>query len=422
MPARQRIRSVVLALLVFSTALNATAAQTEDPFERINESVQEIRELELLQPINLSTRTRAELQEETAQDLETDYPAVDRQNDQRVLVAFGLMDPNQDIGQIYVDLLGEQIAGYYDPETDEMVVVSDDAPGDELSATNEVTYAHELVHALQDQHFNLESFIDQRIEGSDDESLAITSLIEGDATAAQIQYVISNPELIDDLSGQLTEGDSGSGALEAAPPIVSATLLFPYEEGQVFVDEIMSEGGWEAVNAAYQSPPASTEQILHPDKYRQGEAPIPVIVPDIAAGLGGEWTTFDTNTMGEFQTSIVLNQGDVSARQAEQAAEGWGGDSYTVVGTQDQDVIVWNSVWDTEEDATEFAESLAVRESDRLGVSPETDDTTTTTTIASDGALARIIVEGTSVSYVFAPDQPVLDQVDAIQDAATPVS
>ncbi len=422
MPARQRIRSVVLALLVFSTALNATAAQTEDPFERINESVQEIRELELLQPINLSTRTRAELQEETAQDLETDYPAVDRQNDQRVLVAFGLMDPNQDIGQIYVELLGEQIAGYYDPETDEMVVVSDDAPGDELSATNEVTYAHELVHALQDQHFNLESFIDQRIEGSDDESLAITSLIEGDATAAQIQYVISNPELIDDLSGQLTEGDSGSGALEAAPPIVSATLLFPYEEGQVFVDEIMSEGGWEAVNAAYQSPPASTEQILHPDKYRQGEAPIPVIVPDIAAGLGGEWTTFDTNTMGEFQTSIVLNQGDVSARQAEQAAEGWGGDSYTVVGTQDQDVIVWNSVWDTEEDATEFAESLAVRESDRLGVSPETDDTTTTTTIASDGALARIIVEGTSVSYVFAPDQPVLDQVDAIQDAATPVS
>lgn len=415
-----RIRSALMSLLLVSSAVGAATAQTEGEYDRINQDMEEIRELELLQPINVTTKTRADLQGETSRDLETDYPAVDRQNDQRVLVAFGLMDPDQDIGAIYVELLGEQVAGYYDPETDEMVVVSDDAAGAELSASREVTYAHEVVHAMQDQHFNLESFNSQRIDGSDDESLAITSLIEGDATAAQIEYLIANPDLIDDLSSELAEGEAASEALENAPPIVSATLLFPYEEGQLFVDQIMSDGGWEAVDAAFASPPASTEQILHPEKYLQAEAPLSVVVPDIADGLGDRWSAFDTNTMGEFQISVLLDEGDVSSRQAEQAAAGWGGDRYTVVGTEDRDVIVWNSEWDTEQDAAEFAETLGVRESGRLEASADGGENTTM--IVSSDEVVRIVIEGTTVSYVSAPDQAVLDQVDAIQSAATPVA
>lgn len=420
MHASLRVRSALLAFLLLFTTVNASGAQYQDQYDRITNEMEEIRELELLQPINLSTKTRVEIQNETAQDLETDYPAIDRRNDQRVLVAFGLMEPDQDIGEIYVELLGEQIAGYYDPETDEMVVVSDDAPGEELSASNQVTYAHEVVHALQDQHFDLESFSDQRIEGSDDESLAITALIEGDATAAQIQYLITNPALIADLSGEISEGAAASEALDNAPPIVSATLLFPYEQGQVFIDAIMADGEWDAVNAAFASPPVSTEQILHPDKYLAGEVPVAVAMPNIAESLGPEWTRFDTNTMGEFQISVLLNEGDVSARQAEQAAEGWGGDTYTVVGTEDRDVIVWHSEWDTEDDAMEFAESLAVRESGRLGTSAESEGSTTT--ISSDDVTVRVVVDGTSVSYVSVPDQELLDQIDSIQEGSTPAA
>lgn len=420
MQAGLRVRSAMLALLLVSTSVASATTQSQNQYEQINQDMEEIRELELLQPINVSTKTRVELQDETAQDLETDYPAVDRQNDQRVLVAFGLMDSDQDIGEIYVELLGEQIAGYYDPETDQMVVVSDDAAGDDISASNEVTYAHEVVHALQDQHFDLQSFSGQRIEGSDDESLAITSLIEGDATAAQIEYIIGNPDLIDDLTGELAGGDAASEALDNAPPIVSGTLLFPYEQGQVFVDELLTEGGWEAVNAAYASPPASTEQILHPEKYLEGEAPIAVAMPDIAGGLGEAWSALDTNTMGELQISILLDEGDVSTRQAEQAAAGWGGDTYTVVGTSDQDVIVWTSEWDTEDDAAEFAESLSVRETGRLDASAESD--ANATMIVADDMTVRIVVDGTSVSYIAAPDRAILDQVDAIRDAATPAA
>lgn len=412
------VRGALLTLLLLFTAIGAATAQSEGEYDRINQDMEEIRELELLEPINVMTKTRADLQGETSQDLETDYPAVDRRNDQRVLVAFGLMDPDLDIGEIYVELLGEQVAGYYDPETDEMVVVSDDAAGTDLSASSEVTYAHEVVHAMQDQHFDLESFNDQRIEGSDDESLAITSLIEGDATAAQIEYLIANPNLIADLSSEIAAEQAASEALDNAPPIVSATLLFPYEYGQGFVDEIMAESGWDAINAAYASPPASTEQILHPEKYLSGEAPVDVALPGIAEGLGAEWSVFDTNTMGEFQVSILLNEGEVSERQAEQAAEGWGGDRYTVVGTENQDVIVWHSEWDSDADAGEFAETLSVRESGRLEASAESSDGTTR--IVSSDTVVRIVIDGTTVSYVAAPNQTVLDQVDAIQAAATP--
>ncbi|HEV2067060.1 MAG TPA: hypothetical protein VGR08_09485 [Thermomicrobiales bacterium] len=414
-----RVWSALLALVLAFTTVATASTQAEGEYEEINQQMEEIRELELLQPINVSTKTRSELQDETRQDLETDYPILDRQNDQRVLEAFGLIDEDQEIGEVYVELLGEQIAGYYDPETDEMVVVSDDAAGSELSASNEVTYAHEVVHALQDQHFDLESYSDQRIEGSDDESLAITSLIEGDATAAQIQYIIANPGLIAELSGDMDAIDAGSEALDTAPQIISATLLFPYRQGQTFVDAILAEEGWDAVNDAYASPPVSTEQILHPEKYLAGELPVAVPMPNIAEGLGTGWTTFDTNTMGEFQISVILSDGEVSARQAEQAAAGWGGDTYTVVGTEDQNVIAWNSVWDTEDDAAEFAAALAARESGRLDASAETDGTVTT--IDSGDTVVRIGVDGTSVTYASAPDETVLAQVDELQAAATPV-
>lgn len=419
MHASSGVRRTLVAALLFATSAGAATAQSDDAYERINQDMEEIRELELLQPINVTTKTRATLQGETSEDLETDYPTVDRQNDQRVLVAFGLMEPDQDIGDIYVELLGEQVAGYYDPETDEMVVVSDDAAGTELSASSEVTYAHEVVHAMQDQHFDLESFNSQRIEGSDDESLAITSLIEGDATTAQIEYLIANRDLIDDLSSELADDEAASEALDNAPRVVSATLVFPYEQGQVFVDQIMSDGGWDAVNAAFASPPVSTEQILHPEKYQAKEAPVNVALPDVAAGLGDRWSTFDTNTMGEFQTSILLNEGDVSERQAEQAAAGWGGDRYTVLGTANQDVIVWESEWDSETDAAEFAAALGVRESGRLDASTETSGDTTM--VVSGDTVVGIVIDGTSVSYVSVPDQTLLEQIDAIQETATPV-
>ena len=413
MPKSSRMVTLLVALLMLASTPIEVIAQQDERYDEINLEMEGIRELDLLAPINLSTKTREELREETVADLETDYPAIDRQNDTRVLVAFGLMDPDDDLGTLYGDLLGEQVAGYYDPETDEMVVVSDDAPGTELSASNQVTYAHETVHALQDQHFNLETFLSDREEASDDQSLAITSLIEGDATAAQIEFLISNPTLLLQLQGEIVAQDVSTEALDNAPAIISETLLFPYDQGQVFVTALRDEGGWAGVDSAYESLPASTEHILHPEKYLEGEQPVEVLLPDAAAALGSEWTVLDLNTMGEFQTSVLLDEGDVSSGDAEDAAEGWGGDRYTVIGTDNQSVILWNSVWDSDDDAEEFADKLAARESSRLDGSM--DENGAVTVIESDSGIVRIELNSNAVSYVFAPDQDILDTVTALE-------
>lgn len=411
---KKTLRAVTVMVTTLQLALTpAVSAQQDDRYDQINLEMETIRELDLLAPINLSTKTRAELQEETISDLQTDYPAIDRENDKRVLVAFGLMGPDDDLGQLYGDLLGEQVAGYYDPATDEMVVVSDGTPDDELSASDQVTYAHETVHVLQDQHFNLETYLDDGENASDDQSLAITSLIEGDATAAQIEFLISNPTLLVQLNDEIRGSDASTEALDHAPAIISETLLFPYDEGQVFVSALREEGGWSTVNEAFASPPLSTEQILHPEKYFQSENPVEVDVPDVASALGTGWTAFDTDTMGEFQTSLILDEGEVSSSDAEDAADGWGGDRYTVVGTSDQTVTLWNTVWDTDDDAAEFAETLVERETGRLNASA--DENGSVTVIESDQGVVEVRVDGDSVSYIFAPSQEVLDAVAALE-------
>jgi hypothetical protein len=386
----------------------AFAQDNQDTYDEIAGEMAEIRELELLEPLTVDEKSREELQEETRAELDTDYPPDERADDQRVLVAFGLMDPDDDLGDLYVDLLGDQVAGYYDPETDEMVVVRSD-DGDELSVRDKVTFAHEAVHALQDQHFDLEIFTEMRIEGTSDESLAVTALIEGDATLAQIDYILSDVRLARDFLGELETDDISTDSLDNTPPILAETLLFPYTEGQVFVQYLFDEGGWDLIDEAYENPPATTEQILHPAKYLDGEDGIDVTVPDLSAVLGNDWRTIDDDTMGQFQISVVLADADLSDRQVQVASEGWGGDAYTVVATDDEAVIAWNTEWDTEEDAEEFATALAIREAFRLDAEPDEDGDSVI--IVADEEVVQIVRDGAAVTYVQAPDAAILDTV-----------
>src|SRR5690606_6116041 len=115
---------------------------------------------------------------------------------------------------------------------------------------------------------------------------------------------------------------------------------------------------------------ASTEQILHPEKYLAGEQPVEIHVNDFTGGLGDNWTVWDTNTFGEYQIMVMLQNSSMSEQQAQVAAAGWGGDTYVVAGTEDIDAIHWVTAWDTEQDANEFARAWALREAERWGVDP----------------------------------------------------
>lgn len=413
MTLRKKIAGFSLSLVLLAGAGGAFAAQNAE-YDRISEEMAGIRDLELLEPLDIAVQNRDELRKYLLTSIEEGYPEEVQDRDQRVLVLFGLVEPGTDVGQLQVDLLGEQVAGYYDPETNEMVVVSD-GTGDELSATNEITFAHETVHALQDQNFDLIAVQGDLDALSDDEYLAVNAIIEGDATVSEVEYLIENPTLLLGLQSELEGFDSSE--LDNAPEFYSATLYFPYNQGFEFVTEIYENGGWDAVNALFDNVPQSSEQILHPEKYLEGEAPLDVTVNDPLPALGQGWDILDVNTFGEFVTDIFLDSGDISGREAREASEGWGGDEYVVVGSDNGDALYWQTEWDTEDDAREFFTTLSAHEIERYGGDAATGADENVTQFSGDEMVGEIRLDGTIVSYALAPDEDILDSLVESQES-----
>ncbi|HWV24656.1 MAG TPA: hypothetical protein VNZ58_10745 [Thermomicrobiales bacterium] len=411
MSARTKIAGIALSLTLLVGGGGVFAAQ-QSTYDRIENEMQDIRQLELLHPLDISIQTRDELRQTLLESIEQDYPEDAQQRDQRVMELFGFIEPGTDVGQLQIDLLGEQVAGYYDPETKAMVVVSDGS-GDQMSASDEITFAHETVHALQDQHFDLIGVQDSATLDADDQYLAITALIEGDASLGQVQYMVAHPALVIRLQSEMTDFDST--ILDNASPFISGTLLFPYDQGLTFVTALYDEGGWDLVDQAFTNLPQSTEQILHPGKYLAGEAPIPVTVNDPLPALGDDWHIIDVNTLGEYIIQIFLDTGEVRPSTAQDAAEGWGGDQYVVAGTDDDTALIWTTEWDSEKDAEEFFTVLGVHESKRFDAERVTDDTVTT--FSNDDFAGEIRLDGTRVTYILAPDTATVADLFANQSA-----
>ena len=276
---------------------------------------------------------------------------------QATLVAMGLLPPGTSLGDLYVNLLGSQVAGYYDPATKQIYVV---ARAGRIGAIEKVTFAHEFTHALQDQNFGLEGIQTDAI-GQGDRSLAHLALIEGDASLLMTQWLTGHLDAA--ALGEILAADPAAQAqLDATPPVLRDALLFPYTQGLLFVNTLFAKGGWAAVDDAFDRPPDSTEQVLHADKYAAGERPVsvPLDAATIAARLGPGWKTTAPDTLGEFQVGSWLRARGVTGAgggiSGDAAAAGWGGDRYDLVeGPNGAYVLVLLTAWDTPADATEFA-------------------------------------------------------------------
>ena len=410
-PGRVALTVIVLSLAALGPVgwARAQDAGLSAQFDEITAEVSDIRELPVEEDVVEAFLSREDLQADLLATIDEDYPEADRRADEQLLIAFGMLPEGSDLGDLYVDLYSEQIAGYYDPEADELFVITGE---DELSALDEVTYAHEVVHALQDQAFDLES-IREPFMDNDDTILAITALIEGDATVTQIDYLLGNPVLLADFSTEI--GDlPPSPVLDAAPAVIRDSLLFPYEAGQVFVAALREEDDWATVDAAYEDLPMSTEQILHPEKYTtERDDPIAVELTDLSDTLGTGWEVLDENTFGEYQIRLML-QGELSDGDAEDAAAGWGGDRYALYGDDADQVIVWQSVWDSEDEAAEFVAALQEYDESRYGADYEGDDTLT---LETDDASVRLVLDGDTVTYVLATDAGLAD--DSLAEVAS---
>lgn len=383
------------------TALTSLVVPPNPTLNKIVLNVEQIRKLRLDKPIPDSFLSRDQLRERLAKQFKGDYPKKQAQADSRLFAAFGLVPPGTNLQKLQLDLYSEQVAGFYDPKTNKMYVISSQK---KLNALAKVTYAHETNHALQDQNFDLTKLQKQADKKDDDASLATTALIEGDASEVERVYLYTHPDLISDVQKE-TQAEVGSQQqLNSAPPIIRETLLFPYIQGQQFVDYLVRADNdrWTLVNEAFRNPPTSTEQIMHPQKFLSREKPVAISLPNLSPVLGSAWTKAETNLFGEFQTKVLLH-GKLPEEQASQAAAGWGGDEFALWEKGNSNVVIWKTVWDTSGDASQFFSALQIYDQDRFGSKYSTQGSTHT--LSANGEVAQIKISGKNVYYVIAPDK-----------------
>lgn len=364
--------AALMALIVgVVQAQDVISPVLEEQLIALEDATQTIRGLEALESVERVFPTR----EETIAYLEDiyarDLPIEEAERAEAFYQALGFFTPEIDLLDVYLTLLGSQVAGFYDPETKQMNVIPmvGDDTGDSLSITEQIIYVHEFTHALQDQHFDLAAVLPADVVNEPDRALAIRSLVEGDASAVMNVYTqavaTSNPGAAFSI---LLEGLQSGGLFlpSGIPTILVRELLFPYEQGASFVVALYNEGGWDAVNAAYANLPATSEQIMHPEKYFSGETAIPVELPDFAPTLGDGWTQAWDVTLGEFYLREQMVS-EVASSRANRAAAGWGGDRFHVYVNGDQVASVLRIAWDTPEDEPQFAGIYAAYADGRFG-------------------------------------------------------
>jgi len=318
----------------------------------------------------------------------------------------GMVPDSLDLKKFLVDLLAEQIVGYYDPKTKVLYIVTG-SPAEAAS----VTITHELVHALQDQYISLDST--QKIEAQNDRQSAAQAVFEGQAVYEQIAAMFGSTNVAVNLPGgwdrvreMIRENQSSMPVFATAPIVIQETLIFPYLSGAEFVRNFKERNPGKSL---YSNMPVSTEQILHPSAYfARRDMPTDITLPP----LNGVTTTYQ-NTLGEFETRLFLFQHTQDQNEAVRAATGWDGDRYALFNTAGGAGIAWVTVWDSPVESSEFFDVMNTVVEKRYGMKSS----------AAAGATTRTYSGSRSVQLTSAEvdGRPVILYVDVPAGASTNV-
>lgn len=321
----------------------SAAARTEAEAQRTLQVVARLRELPVRGPVNAETLAQDAMVSLVREQLDREVPEPAIEATRDLLFGFGIVAADFDLKQSLLDLMTAELAGFYDP-VKKTLFVSESLQGPERDAT----LSHELVHALQDQHYDLRGLIAYREDASDAQT-ALHALAEGDATSAMMDYMLQGRGLrATDLPEQgivmQAQGVMAADPKAArVPGIIKRSVIASYADGLPFVHWARRAGGWAAVDAAWKSPPVSTEQLLHPDKYAARELPVPVAVPVPPPGLTVPPAFKDVQ--GE-QALRLLFEEWVPMKVAQEAARGWGGDRLAVYSDGVQSRVAWHIRYD----------------------------------------------------------------------------
>jgi hypothetical protein len=408
-----RIRLVLFLLATLAPGGIAPAlVQETDPsalLKTADEMVQvtaRLRSLQPKSPISRGVKSRAEISQYLDEDVRDNYSQSELQEEGKLLRILGLMPASIDYKELVLKLYTEQIAGFYDPAKKTFYIASW-LPTDEQKPT----MVHELDHALQDQYFNIEKIRkEDLLRHNDDEALAHEAFLEGEAIAVMLNYQLEPvkrtfsqlPDLASVMGLMLTSMKSQFPVFNGAPPFLQETLFFPYRYGAGFLQKIwMQNPSWETVNKVYSDLPASTEQIMHPEKYYGArDNPKPVDAAPIVAKLGGGWKVEYKNILGEFSLGLLLSQ-QLSEEHSRRSAAGWGGDQVLLLENgAGKNAVLVDTVWDNADEAEKFFQSIQAWFLKRYPNAGKSDETPAGFSLTQDKEIHSLRHEGAEVRFI----------------------
>ena len=386
--------------------------------------VEVLRDREFQSRVPVSVISRAEYRNRSTSSPSDGYRAWNNQVWEAMLV----VGEDEDVQDLLNSTYGGSVLGFYSSRNDQITIVT---PTPDQPTVNNATLIHELAHAMQDQYHDLGS--GRFGAPTQDGDLAASSIVEGEANYLEARYTERCGDDWACVASPSSDGGGGDG-----PPNwgISLTVYFPYSDGPAYVADLIEAGGWDAVDAAFAEPPASTEQVIH----ATDEEPVDVTVADTASD---GWTRFDgqgdggADTLGEASTyvafwyqsryhdaGVIDPNGVVDVESPYDTydyrsgpSEGWAGDAVVPYENDGAYGYVWKSQWDSTAEAGEFASAY------RSVLRAHDADHENGTYVVTEGPFAdafRIERVNETVTITNAPTADALDAVHRPDDAAAP--
>jgi len=405
---------LALALSLILSQIGAANGPAPDPgaLEKLAQTtlakVEKMRSQRLSKPLVMGVKSRPEVTKFIEQRLADEYGPAKVKAEGRFLKLQGLLPKDMAYGAFVGKLLTEQVAGFYD-HTRQELHIADWLP----SLLQGPVMAHEIFHAIQDQEWGGGKLIDSK-RYSHDAVLAHAGLLEGDATVVMLNFQQASMGMDIDISTNRVMVNMVAASLPmqmanpqfpvmaSAPDYLKQSLIFPYQQGFLFVAALRQGGlSWADIRKVYDDPPASTEQLLHPERYfKTRDVPSKVTIREpLIPSFVRTWE----GVSGEFHARQLL-LGPASVSEATEAATGWDGD-YTVLETRGAEAYVLTcSTWDTKEDAKAFADALTKAHEKR-----------------GQGGRLQTMLRGTELNYAFATSRRLAEKALSAANIMTTV-
>lgn len=360
-------------------APKAARGPTPPAIALVERQVQQLRHLTFIHPVPVDAVTHTELVKGLTESFDSSYPAKQYARRSLAWQTIGLIPAGTSLRASLEKFAGSQVIGYYDPASGQLVFIGANDP----SPVEKVTLAHELTHALDDQHFNLNRLNTLQTACQDETYDAALGAVEGDATYFMVAYA----QQFLTLNEQIQLGQQAGGSTAGIPPFVVQLETWPYTAGLAFIQAMDQRGGTTAIDHAIKDLPLSTEQVMHPERY-PNDMPTPVNIGELGPKLGPGFTDLDVMGVGEAFLSIMLGL-RLSKDVADTDAAGWDGGIYRAWSDGSHVAVVLSTVWDRPQDAIEFAAGMKEWLGSRSGQTAEVlpvGETSARVLFASDSA------------------------------------